>query len=73
MSNSFNSRKGSYSHHRSCMGHKVASGKYQVGIGGLNCPCCTVDKSHKAKQRKWERRVANHNLRNDLQNYEKSA
>jgi len=69
MSRSFNSRKGSYTHHRSCMGHKISSGKYQVGIGGINCPCCVIDSSHKKMQRKWERRTDNHEIRNNLDDF----
>lgn len=71
MSRSNNSRKGSFTSHRKGkgMGHKV-NGKYSVGIGGINCSCCTKGKTHKEEQRKWERHTDNHNLHNELQKEE---
>ena len=43
--------------HKACLGHK-SCGKYAVGVGGLNCPCCTKlpPDELKVKDRRLNRR-----------------
>ena len=57
------------SKHRSCLGHKN-SGKYQVGPGGLNCPCCTKlpPGEQKVKERRLNRRKGK--IQDNLQNHD---
>ena len=68
MSRSNHSRKGSFTSHRSGMGHRNGNGKFSLGPGGINCSCCTKGDAefHKENQRKWERHTSNQNFHNDL-------
>lgn len=57
------------SKHKACLGHK-SSGKYAVGPGGLNCPCCTKlpPDELKVKERRLNRRKTK--IQDNLKKYE---
>lgn len=49
--------------HHNHMGHR-AIGKYKVGPGGMNCPCCTIMHPSKLKRKfaRWMRRTSKQSL-----------
>jgi len=56
--------------HKKGKGHKNLKGKYRVGIGGLNCPCCTKlpPEEQKVKERRLNRRKDK--IKDNLKKYE---
>lgn len=56
--------------HKKGKGHKNLKGKYLVGPGGLNCPCCTKlpPEEQKIKERRLIRRM--NKIQDALKKYE---
>jgi hypothetical protein len=55
--------------HKSCMGNnRTEYHKYNIGPGGLNCPCCTKlpPDEMKVKQRRYVRRNEKMKLNKDF-------
>lgn len=52
-----------WSQHHNRMGHRT-TGKYKVGIGGIDCPCCTKLPPNKLKKKisRLDRRKNKQNL-----------
>jgi len=56
--------------HKKGNGHRNLKGKYCVGVGGLNCPCCTKlpPEEQKVKERRLNRRKDK--IKDNLKRYE---
>jgi hypothetical protein len=57
--------------HKHGNGKRNKKGKYYVGVGGLNCPCCTKlpPEEQKVKERRLERRKQK--VQDNLSKYDK--